>query len=187
MVRWKNNQTPKRGYDLIPFSGESHVLSLFGGNMKKNEKYDHVHGYRVCLIRDKEIAFSGKPISTAAAELILNTIRAMGQSDRENFVIIMLTAKNQIAGTNIVSQGTVTQASLSMREVFKPAIIANATAVVLGHNHPSGDCDPSPEDISFTRSLKKVGKLLNIIVFDHVIVNDLGGYYSFADNDLMSE
>lgn len=157
--------------------------------MKKNEKYDQVHGYRVCLIRDKEIAFSGKPISSspAAAELILNTINAMGQSDRENFVIIMLTAKNHITGTNIVSQGTVTQASLSMREVFKPAIIANATGLVLGHNHPSGDCHPSEDDISLTRSLAKVGKLLNITVFDHVIVNDLGGYYSFGDNDLMSD
>ena len=172
---------------LFPFQGRVMSSLYLEGTMKKNEKYDQVHGYRVCLIRDKAISFSGKPISgsAAAAELILNTIKAMGQTDRENFVVIMLTAKNQITGTNIVSQGTVNQASVCMREVFKPAIIANAAAVVLGHNHPSGSCEPSSDDISFTKGLKKVGKLLNITVFDHVIVNDLGNHYSFADNDLM--
>ena len=130
----------------------------------KQKSYKRVSAYRVCLIRDKTISFSGKPVSSSsvAAELVTNTIKAMGQTDRENLVVIMLTCKNEIAGTNIVSQGTLTRSSVAMREIFKPAIIANAAAFVLGHNHPSGSCEPSSEDIQFTKKLKKIGKLLDI-------------------------
>ena len=70
------------------------------------------------------------------------------------------------------------------RETFKAAILANAAAIICGHNHPSGDCQPSKEDRAITARLVEGGKLLGISVLDHVIVGD-GKYFSFADEGLL--
>ena len=80
-------------------------------------------------------------------------IREMGQPDREQFCVLMLNAKNMIIGMNIVSIGGVSSAPVHPREVLKPAILANACALILAHNHPSGDLTPSNADKAITQKL----------------------------------
>lgn len=99
--------------------------------------------------------------------------------DRECFMVIHLDAKNRVIRDVKVSVGTLTSSLIHPREVFKEAIKDSANAIILVHNHPSGDVTPSEEDKKVTKMLQEAGELLNIKVLDHVIVGD--GYWSFKD------
>lgn len=96
-------------------------------------------------------------------------------------MVVALDAKHAVIGVNTVSIGSVTLSIVHPREVFKPVILMNACAVLLAHNHPSGDPTPSQEDHALTRRLKDAGELLGIAVLDHLVLGD-GRYYSFADH-----
>src|SRR6266851_3353371 len=74
--------------------------------------------------------------------------------DREQFVVVLLDGKNRVLGFNVVSTGSLTAALVHPREVFKPAILGNAAAIILVHNHPSGDPEPSAEDRAITERLR---------------------------------
>src|SRR4029434_9928578 len=104
--------------------------------------------------------------------------------NREHFVILLLDQKNQVIGLNTVSIGSLTASVVHPREVFKPAILSNASSILLCHNHPSGDPLPSQEDRALTVRLFQAGKLLGIDVLDHIIVGE-GKYFSFADEGLL--
>lgn len=162
------------------------------GNLFSRREYEKAYrsityAYRISLVRDRRVKFSGKPVTAPGigAEVIRNTIKSAGQSDRENVVVVMLNSNNEITGTNIVSQGSLNRSIVSMREIFKPAIIANAAAIVIGHNHPSGNCTPSHEDRAITKMTREAGKLLGIQLLDHIIVGQNEQYYSFSDNGLI--
>lgn len=88
----------------------------------------------------------------------------------ENFQVILLNTRRKLIRVERISQGTLDTILVHPREVFKPAITANAAAVVLAHNHPSGDPMPSEADIKVTRDLIRAGQLLKIEVLDHVII-----------------
>jgi DNA repair protein RadC len=121
--------------------------------------------------------------SADAADLLR---RYLGPVDREHFVIILLNRKNRMTGIHTVSVGSLTASVVHPREVFKVAILGNAASVVLGHNHPSGDPQPSQEDRTLTARLVEAGKLLGISVLDHVIIGDgTTEHFSFADNHLL--
>jgi DNA repair protein RadC len=106
-------------------------------------------------------------------------------ADREHFVVILLDQKHGVIGINTVSVGSLTASVVNPREVFKPAILANAAAIICGHNHPSGDPQPSREDRAITTKLFDAGKLLGIDVLDHVIIGAEGRYFSFGDAGLL--
>jgi len=91
-------------------------------------------------------------------------------ADREHFYVFLLSTKNTVLAVELVSVGSLSASIVHPREVFKPAIVASAAAIVVAHNHPSGLVDPSPEDTEFTRRLSKCGELLGIRLLDHVIV-----------------
>jgi DNA repair protein RadC len=98
----------------------------------------------------------------------------------------MLDQKNQVIGLHTVSIGSLTASIVHPRECFKPAILSNAAAIILAHNHPSGDCQPSREDRALTQRLVETGKLLGISVLDHIIIGDgTSSYFSFADEGLL--
>lgn len=92
--------------------------------------------------------------------------------------------KNRICCVDCVSVGSLNQSIVHPREVFKTALVSSAAALVLVHNHPSGDASPSSEDIAITRRLKEAGELLGIKVLDHVIVGDKE-YVSFVERGLL--
>jgi DNA repair protein RadC len=92
--------------------------------------------------------------------------------DKEAFVTLLLNTRRRVIGHNLVSLGTLDSSLVSPLSVFRPAFAAAASAVILVHNHPSGDPTPSAADIRVTRDLAKAGQLLRIEILDHVIIGD---------------
>jgi DNA repair protein RadC len=138
--------------------------------------------YRVQLVRDTAIRTPRAQFrcSKDVADLLW---QFLGEVDREHFVVILVDRKNRLIGIHTVSVGSLTASVVHPREVFKVAILSNAAAILCGHNHPSGDPQPSGEDCSLTRRLVQAGQVLGIEVLDHVIIGDgAADYYSFADH-----
>lgn len=103
---------------------------------------------------------------------------------KEQFVVILLNSKNKVIGTEVVSEGSLSSSIVHPREVYAPAILHHAAAIMVAHNHPSGDPKPSLEDEEITRMLSRSGKVLGIPMIDHVIIGD-GNYYSFLENEAL--
>ena len=101
-----------------------------------------------------------------AARLLADT----AQLAQETFTVITLNTKNRVIDRHLVSLGILDASLVSCREVFRPAILDGAAAVIVAHNHPSGDCAPSAEDIRITRQLVEAGKILDVKILDHVII-----------------
>lgn len=99
----------------------------------------------------------------------------------EVFAILCLSTKHRVIAYHEVSRGALDATVVHPREVFKAALLANAAAIVLAHNHPSGEPTPSPDDLQLTRRLVDAGVLLGIEVLDHIIVGD-ARYYSFKES-----
>ncbi len=104
-------------------------------------------------------------------------------TEQECFIVLLLNTKNVLIEQQVVSIGTVNSSLVHPREVFKQAIRKNAANIIIVHNHPSGDSEPSDEDYQITETMKKAGKLLGIPVLDHVIIGDKR-YYSFNDGEI---
>lgn len=102
----------------------------------------------------------------------------------ERFFVVLLDGKHRFLSSHLVSQGTLTSSPVHPREVFAPAIRQSAAAIVLVHNHPSGDPSPSADDLEITRRLCSVGDLVGIRVVDHVVIGD-GGFVSLSDRGLL--
>lgn len=102
----------------------------------------------------------------------------------EQFRVAYLNTKNGIIAEETIAQGTLNAAVVGPREVFRRAVRLMAAAVILAHNHPSGDPDPSSEDIALTKKLAEAGKVMDIAVLDHVIVGK-GRYTSFKEKGLL--
>lgn len=104
-----------------------------------------------------------------AVRLVMEEMRNL---DREHFRALLLNAKNQVIGREIISIGTLNSSTVHPRELFKNAIKRSAAALILAHNHPSGDPDPSREDIEVTRRLLEAGQIIGIEILDHLIIGD---------------
>ena len=137
------------------------------------------------MIKERKLLYNGNRLTMPeqAAEAFCTLV---GDPDREYFVALLLDGKNRITGLHLVSQGSLNQSIVHPRETFKSAILANAAAIILAHNHPTGDLTPSQEDIASTRRLKEAGDLLGIKILDHVIIDtDTGSNKSFVEMGLL--
>jgi len=140
--------------------------------------------YELKVVRTKRSGY-GPPRKFQSSKDVYEAFRKRAErADREEFLALLLDTKNVMLGFHVVSVGTLAAVIVHPREVFKPAILANAASILLIHNHPSGDPDPSEEDIAVTKRIKKAGELLDIPVLDHVIIGD-GAYFSFADKKML--
>ena len=99
---------------------------------------------------------------------------SMTTEPREMFVALLLNARHEVLRIEVVSVGSLNASIVHPREVFRPALLHSAASLVIAHNHPSGDPEPSEEDLSITRRLCEVGELLGIGVLDHVILGARG-------------
>jgi DNA repair protein RadC len=99
---------------------------------------------------------------------------------KEHFILVSFDTRNNVLGIDTISIGTLNASLVHPRELFEIAIRRHAAAVIIAHNHPSGDPDPSDEDIRVTSKLMEAGKLLGIQVLDHIIVGE-GCFYSFSE------
>lgn len=129
--------------------------------------------YRVLLKRERYLLCPWRGFSGAADAAALFR-RYVGLADREHMVAIHLDARRRVTGIHTVAVGSLQSSPAGAREVFKAAILGNAAAIVLAHNHPSGDPSPSPDDVAVGQGLELAGQLLGIPVLDHVIVGDPG-------------
>ena len=103
---------------------------------------------------------------------------------KESFIAVLLSTKNHVLKTPVISVGSLNASIVHPRELFREAINASAASIILAHNHPSGDPTPSPEDVSLTRKLVEAGKLLDIPVLDHVVLGD-GKYISLKEQGIL--
>jgi DNA repair protein RadC len=115
---------------------------------------------------------------TSAAQ-VYDTFHFLRHETKEYFIALHLDGKNRVVCVDMVSTGSLNQSIVHPRELFKTALLSSAAAVILMHNHPTGDPAPSAEDLSITRKLMEAGELLSIRVLDHIIIGDI--YYSFAE------
>ena len=137
---------------------------------------------RIAMVKEGKLpCYNTRVNSSAVAHEILRTY--LDDVDREYFLVIMLDRKNHALAVNVVSIGSLTGSLAHPRETFKPAILCNAAAIICGHNHPSGDPQPSQEDRVLTKRLKEAGELLGIHFLDHVVLGCNGRYFSFADEN----
>ena len=135
----------------------------------------------------RRIASSGpaeRPKVRNPEDIAKLNMEEMRRLPKEIFRVAMLNAKSELIMQEDVSVGSITSSVSHPREVFSTAIKRGAYAVILLHNHPSGDPTPSDADIRTTKILKDAGKLLGIEVVDHILIGD-GRYTSFKENDLL--
>lgn len=104
--------------------------------------------------------------------------------DREHFYCLHLSARHALLEIDLVSVGSLSASIVHPREVFRRAIAGSAAAVILAHNHPSGDPEPSEDDREITRRLAEAGKILGIEVLDHIVVSN-GNFVSFRELGLV--
>ncbi|WP_144440635.1 RadC family protein [Limnochorda pilosa] len=124
-------------------------------------------------------------IILARPEAVAAFLRAqMAHLDREQFRVLLLDARNRLMHQHVVALGGLDSAPVHPREVFKEAIKRSAAAVILAHNHPSGDPEPSDPDLGITRRLCRAGEILGIDVADHIVVAQ-EGYVSFRARGLL--
>jgi DNA repair protein RadC len=109
---------------------------------------------------------------TRAADAAPALVSLLQHETAEVFVILCLSTKCRVLGCHEVSRGTLDATLVHPREVFKVALLANAAAIILAHNHPSGDPSPSVDDVDLTHRLVKAGEILGVQVVDHIVVGD---------------
>ncbi|MET3297399.1 UNVERIFIED_ORG: DNA repair protein RadC [Bacillus proteolyticus] len=123
----------------------------------------------VKLVREASLLYKEPKIASpdSAYELLKGVL---GQADREYFVVACLDTKNQPTSINICHIGSLNSSLVHPREVYKTAVLSNAASVIVAHNHPSQNPEPSHEDIEVTKRLMKAGSVLGIELLDHLII-----------------
>ena len=139
------------------------------------------YAYRLETRRIKEDDFKYNTAAFTTPETVKQFLTALEVFDNEQFIVMLLDAKNKLTGI-FRQSGTVDQTAVYPREVAKHAILSGATSVILAHNHPSGNPTPSSADRQITRLVKEGLGFLQITVHDHFIIGTEGEYYSFAEN-----
>lgn len=131
------------------------------------------------MVKESSFLYQTRTISSPkdAYEMIKEQLEGL---DREQFIIACLNTKNEPTNISVVSVGSLNKAIVHPREVFKTAILSNASSIMAFHNHPSGDTTPSDQDIQLTNRLYEAGELLGIKVLDHLIIGD-GSFTSLKE------
>jgi DNA repair protein RadC len=143
--------------------------------------------YRKYLIRLRVVRESRAKLKQInSPQAVVECIKKEMQSlDREYVVAVLLDTRNNVIGIEELAKGTINTAPICSREVFKAAVLCNAQAFILFHNHPSGDPTPSTQDIEATRLLKKASAILEVNLIDHIIVGSNGTYLSMKEKGVL--
>jgi DNA repair protein RadC len=125
-----------------------------------------------------------KPRVKSPAEAAVVFAPRLAHLDQEEFHVMLLDTRNRVLGVQAIYKGSLNSSVIRVGEVFRPAIEAPAAAIIVAHNHPSGEIAPSPEDVAVTRQLVQAGKLLDIEVLDHMVIGQGGQYASLKERGL---
>jgi len=134
--------------------------------------------------RRKESAAPGRPRITNSIDVVEMMKQDLLDLNHEEFWIVILNRANYVLRKNKISSGGISGTVADPKLIFKSALDHGGSSIVLVHNHPSGNLQPSQADITLTKTLKEAGKFLEIPVLDHIIVSD-NSYFSFADEGMM--
>jgi DNA repair protein RadC len=163
---------------IAQFGGVGALLSASAETLKREGLSDATIGAlkiaEATALRLLETRIEGRPLLSSWEALGDYLQAAMAHSTVEEVRVLFLNAKNLLIGNEAMWQGSVDEASVHVREVISRAIALGATAIIIVHNHPSGDSTPSSQDIRLTRNLVDAGKHMKITVHDHVIVGSQG-------------
>jgi len=143
--------------------------------------YKYAYSLKTERIKEKDFPYPNKEL--ISTETTLEFIKSLNDSDIEKMITIFLNSKNKLCGLYIM-EGTVNQANVFPREIFKHAMLNGASAMILAHNHPSGDTKPSNFDIQVTKVIQEIAKLLDILVHDHIITSE-EGFFSFREHGIL--
>lgn len=141
--------------------------------------------YVTALVQLPLVRETGKEQITSP-EAVARICADMSELAQEMFHVLMLNSKNRLIERVPITIGLVDATLIHPREVFRPAIEYGATGIILVHNHPSGDTQPSAEDMKITRQLIAAGKIVGIAVMDHVIIGGKNSFFSMNESELCS-
>lgn len=167
------------------------LRNIAEGTIGKFKSYKGISDVKACQLA--AVAELSKRISTLKLEKIkisspndaaVVMMEEMRYYKKEYFKIILLDTKNNIKKVSEISVGSLNSSIVHPREVFSEAVLNSASSIILVHNHPSGESEPSQEDIVLTNRLDECGKILGIKVLDHIIIGD-GVFYSFKEEGLL--
>jgi DNA repair protein RadC len=195
-IEVSNRILMKYNLNKIDELGFNELVDEFKGDREKKETGDFVKAMKLLSLIElskrynKLVSggFNSKPISSAKD--VYNMFKdKLRNYKKERLYALLLDTKNVVIKEVLVSEGTLNSSLIHPREVFKEAIKESSNSIILVHNHPSGDCSPSDEDIEVTEKLKEVGDSLSIKVLDHVIVGTFSekdnkkGYWSWVEDN----
>jgi DNA repair protein RadC len=147
----------------------------------------NIQKYSLRVVKEKggRYDLERKVTNPESAKNVFVDVLDLDKRTEEVFAIIILDVQSQITGVFEVSIGNLSSSLVSPREVFKRAILQNAAAILLGHNHPSSIPDPSSDDIQVTKKLIKAGEIIGIKVMDHIIVGSKDNYVSMKERNVI--
>ena len=143
-----------------------------------------MYAYKIQLVKETRREYPDCSINNPelAAQLAAQYI---GLSDREICVVMAVDTQNKITGIHTLSIGSLDASIIHPREVFKFAILSNACSIILVHNHPSGNIEPSPADKAITKRIKEASEIIGIGLHDHIIINYEGKYTSLKSQGII--
>ena len=183
----------KKGENVVDFS--SKILRKFGTKELPNLTFDDLRNYPglgpakaceivACFELGKRVLKDKKAQIYLEPKEVWKELKDIRNYKKEHFVIFYLDSRNQEIKREIISVGSLNANLVRPREVFEPAVRNLVAQVILAHNHPSGDPEPSEDDLEITKRLVEAGKILGIEVVDHVIVAN-NGFLSFKEKNLI--
>jgi len=162
-----------------------YLRNLFGEEIPPEKKKITILSieakYRKEVVREDAPAWVSKRYTSPSQ--VFEMFLDLQMEAKEHFIALHMDGKNRISCLDRISVGSLNQSIVHPREVFKTACLSSAAAILLIHNHPTGDPTPSREDMEITRRLKEAGDLLGIKILDHIIIGD--SYLSFVEQGLL--
>lgn len=188
-------RTGIEGKDVMKVSGE--ILSKFPKkkllslDFNALSKIKGIGAGKACLLlaafeltkRALEVEDNSLPTITSAKDAVAQ-LQELRSAKKEHFVVLYLNARNQLIKKETISIGTLNANLVHPREVFKPAIDCLATSIIVAHNHPSGDSQPSQADVDLTKRMMEAGRLLGIEILDHIVISNSNSF-SFKEKSII--
>jgi len=137
-----------------------------------------------CFELGKRMLKNKKTVLLITPQEVWRELKDIRDNKKEHFVVFYLDARNQVIKREVISIGTLNANLVHPREVFEPAVKNAAAQIIIAHNHPSGDREPSEDDLGITKRLVEAGKILGIEIIDHIIVTK-EGFLSFKEKNLI--
>lgn len=147
-------------------------------------KRDSIYRYTVrrqCVSRASESGLNTPALTPKDAAVFFHRVWKKLPQDRESFVVAMVDARSVITGFEVIAMGSLTGVEVHPREVFKAAVLMSAAAIIVAHNHPSGDPTPSEMDVILTQRLHAASKILGIPLVDHIVIGVDDSYRAISD------